>query len=220
MEFQISAFFDRDVISSSFIERGREHWNTKTQIPKSFDFRDSSVDASFDWPQLSKSVSSAFLLKAMRGMREWYQEVSQSITTYYICTYTYTYTFLKYHLCIKKYIYIYSHPIFWKKTQLATRKSKSKVMKPWGENHNAVPQWTPADLRVPPKPGSCSKELRPPLRRFLSLGKREGWNIEPKNEDIMNRTYIYIYIYAFSLLSKSHNLHISPLLFQVNVCMI
>lgn len=52
--------------------------------------------------RLSKSVSSAFLLKAMRAMRGWYQEVSQSITTYYICTYTYTYTFLKYHLCIKR----------------------------------------------------------------------------------------------------------------------
>lgn len=140
--------------------------------------------------RLSKSVSSAFLLKAMRG---WCQEVSQSITTYYICTYTYTYTFLKYHLCIKK--YIYSHP-FMKKTQLATRKIKIQRHETLRWKLRRCPPVKTCRSKGPPKPGSCSKELRPPLRRFLSLGKREGWNIEPKNEDIMNRTYIYIYMHS------------------------
>lgn len=35
-----------------------------------------------------------------------------------------------------------------KKHNLQQEKSKSNVMKPWGENYDAVPQWRPADLRV------------------------------------------------------------------------
>lgn len=129
--------------------------------------------------------------------------ISRSLSIYrYILYMIYVHTHIHIHswniICALNTHY---HP-YMKNTQLATRKIKIQSHETLRWKSQRCPPVNTCRSKGPPKPGSCSKELRPPLGRFLSLGKREGWNIEPKKwwYIIMNVIYIYtVHIYYHSL---------------------
>ena len=126
------------------------------------------------------------------------REVARSITTYMHINYTYI---LIHSWNITYALNIYSPPI-WKKSKLATKKTQNPIS--WNLGTKIItrfvaprchPVFHTCRSKGPPKPGSCSKELRPPLR----IRERQGrclrkWTFRWEKGRLKPKKKWYVYI--------------------------